>query len=319
MVFILILPGKLNNYQLTIVNVSIIYFIACMAYTVMLGMGGIMSMSNITFMGLGAFFTANLAKTFGLPTVLAGILAVAATALIAYILSIGLVRLSGFYFVFGTIGLCNMMATVFLNFRPLSNGADGISGVPKLSVFGFEFRELKHWCLLLSLIAFVGALIVARIRKSSLGRSLMSIRDDAVAASTLGVNVDRTKRIAFTIGATFSAVAGMLIAFHNGVVSASLFTFNVQQNMLMMVMLGGVNSTVGAMGGAFLVQLMPEVLRPIQEYLRLVQGILLILLMIFMPMGIAGLVQSAWGKMVRVFNKKKGGVEVGEHEENSGS
>lgn len=303
---ILFVPGRLNNYQLTIVNSAIIYFISIMGYTIMLGMGGMMPMATVTFMGFDAFFTAQLAKNFGLPTLLAGVLAVAAATLIAYILSVMLVRLSGYYFVFGTIGLCNMMATVFQNFKPLSNGADGINGIPKLTVFGFQFRRLSDWCILLSVVALAVALIVARIRKSSLGRSLMSIRDNAVAAETLGVNIHRTKRIAFTVGSMLSALSGMLVAYHNGVVSASLFTFNVQQNLLMMVMLGGVNSTVGALGGAFLVQLMPEVLRPIQEYMRLIQGIMLILLMIFMPMGIAGIVSSAWAKIKRSFVKKGG-------------
>lgn len=307
---ILFLPGRLNNYQLTIVNSAIIYFISIMGYTIMLGMGGMMPMATVTFMGFGAFFTAQLAKNFGLPTLLAGVLAVAAATLIAFILSIMLVRLSGYYFVFGTIGLCNMMATVFQNFKPLSNGADGINGIPKLTVFGFQFKSLSDWCILLSCIALVIALIVSRIRSSSLGRSLMSIRDNTVAAETLGVNIHRTKRIAFTVGSMFSALAGMLVAYHNGVVSASLFTFNVQQNLLMMVMLGGVNSTVGALGGAFLVQLMPEVLRPIQEYMRLIQGIMLILLMIFMPMGIAGIVSSAWAKLKRRL-AKKGGADNG--------
>lgn len=316
---ILIIPGQLNNYHLTIIDTAIIYFIASMSYTVMLGMGGMMFMATVTFMGLGAFFTAQLAKNFGLPTVLAGVVAVAAASLVAYILSIMLVRLSGFYFVFGTIGLCNMMSTVFLSFKPLTGGADGISGIPKLNLFGFEFRKLSDWSLLLTILALLVVVIVSRIRKSSLGRSLMSIRDNPVTAETLGVNILRTKRIAFTIGCSFAALAGMLIAFHNGVVSASLFTFEVQQNLLMMVMLGGVNSTAGALGGAFLVQLMPEILRPIREYLRLVQGILLILLMIYMPMGLAGIVQSAWKKLIRRFNKKKGGLGIGENAENSDS
>ncbi len=311
LIVLLLLPGQLNNYQLTIVDSAIIYFIASLSYTVMLGMGGMMSMATVTFMGLGAFFTAQLAKNWGLPTPLAGLLAVLATAAIAYILSIMLVRLEGYYFVFGTIGLCNMMSTVFQNFKPLSNGADGINGIPKLNLFGFTFRNLSDWCLLLVVLAVILAIGVSRVRKSALGRSLMSIRDNPVTAQTLGVNVLRTKRIAFTIGAFLSATAGMLVAFHNGVVSASLFTFNVQQSLLMMVMLGGVNSTFGALGGAFLVQLMPEVLRPIQQYLRLVQGILLILLMIFMPMGIAGLLQSAWKKISKSIQKRKGGLNVG--------
>jgi branched-chain amino acid transport system permease protein len=316
---ILIVSGRLNNYQLTIIDNAIIYFIASMSYTVMLGMGGMMFMATVTFMGLSAFFTAQLAKNYGFPTVLAGIMAVALTTFIAYILSIMLVRLSGFYFVFGTIGLCNMMATVFLSFKPLTGGADGISGIPKLKILGYEFRKLSDWSLLLAILALIVVIIVSQIRKSSLGRSLMSIRDNPVTAETLGVNILSTKRIAFTIGCSFAALAGMLIAFHNGVVSATLFTFEVQQNLLMMVMLGGVNSTIGALGGAFLVQLMPEVLRPIREYLRLVQGILLILLMIYMPMGIAGVVQSAWKKVIRRLKKKKGGPEIGENTEHSES
>ena len=321
LLIILIIPKKLNNYQLTITNLAIIYFISSLGYTIMLGMGGMMPMATVTFMGLGAFFTAQLAKNFGLPTILAGVVAVIATSIIAYILSIMLVRLSGFYFVFGTIGLCNMMATVFQNFKPLTNGADGISGIPKLIIFGHEVRKLSDWAVLLVILAFIAAIIVSRIRKSSLGRSLMSVRDNPITAETLGVNILRTKRIAFTLGSAFSALAGMCIAFHNGVVSASLFTFNVQQSLLMMVMLGGVNSTFGALGGAFLVQMMPEVLRPIQEYLRLVQGIFLILLMIFMPMGIAGIIQSVWKRLSRRLNKKKGALDVESEEiaENSGS
>ncbi|MBC8535142.1 branched-chain amino acid ABC transporter permease [Feifania hominis] len=315
---IVLLSKQCNNYQLTIVNSAIIYFISAMGYTVMLGMGGMMPMATVTFMGFGAFFTAQLSKNFGLPTPLAGLLAVAGATLIAYILSIMLVRLSSYYFVFGTIGLCNMMATVFQNYKPLTNGADGINGIPKLELFGFQFRSLSDWCLLLSGIALIIMFIVSRIRKSSLGRSLMSIRDNAVAAETLGVNIRRTKRIAFTIGSMFSAIAGMLVAYHNGVVSASLFTFNVQQNLLMMVMLGGINSTVGALGGAFLIQFMPEMLRPIQEYMRLIQGIMLILLMIFMPMGIHGLIKTAYEKLKGKIMVKKEVSRV-ESEERTGA
>jgi branched-chain amino acid transport system permease protein len=318
LILIFIVPGKLNNYHLTIINMAIIYFIAALEITIMLGMGGSLPLSTVSFIGMSAFFTAQLAKYFGLPTVWAGVLSVAATSLIAYILSIMLVRLTGFYFVFGTLGLSSMMATIFQNYKPLTGGADGISGIPKLNLFGFEFKELSDWFVLLALIAFIAAFITERIRKSSLGRGLMSIRDNPIAAQTLGIDILRTKRIAFTIGATFAALAGTLIAFHNGVVSSSLFTNIVQINLLTMVFLGGVDSTFGALGGAFIVQLLPEVLRPIQDYLRLVYGVLLILLMIFMPMGINGIIKSSLAKIKRYFAKKKGGLEVGETGENPG-
>jgi branched-chain amino acid transport system permease protein len=317
LILIFIVPGKLNNYHLTIINIAVIYFIAALGITIMLGMGGSLPLNTVSFMGMGAFFTAQLAKYYGLPTIWAGVLSVAAVSVIAYILSIMLVRLTGYYFVFGTLGFNSMMATVFQNYRPLTGGADGISGIPKLNLFGFEFKALSDWFVLLALIAFIVAVITERIRRSSLGRALMSIRDNPVAAQTLGVDILRTKRIAFTIGSAFAALAGTLTAFHNGTVSASLFTNTVQINLLTMIFLGGVDSTFGALGGAFLVQIMPEVLRPIQEYLRLVRGVLLILLMIFMPMGISGIVKSAWARVKMLLTKKRGGPEVGEAGENT--
>ncbi len=310
-VLIILAPQGLNNYYLTVINSSLIYFISCMGYTIMMGMGGMMPMATVTFMGFAAFFTARLSRDMGLNTILAGFLGFLGSTLIAYILSLMLVRLEGNYFVMGTIGLCNMMATVFNNYIPLSNGADGISGIPKLTVFGFQFVKLKHWFILLAFTALFIALGVERIRSSNLGRSLMSIRDNPVAAQTLGVDIRKTKRVAVTIGAALAALAGVLVGYHNRVVSAGLFTYNVQQNMLIMVMLGGINSSVGALAGAMMVGFMPEFLRPILEYMRLVQGIILILLMVFMPMGIAGICNDLWKKMKTgtLFKKEEGAAD----------
>lgn len=312
----LVLSGNLNNYQLTVVNSALLYFIAASAITLMLGMGGNMSMCNITFVGMSAFFTARLSKDFGLNTVLAGLIAIAATSLIAYVLSFMMVRLTGYYFFFGTVGFCNMMATVFQNFKPLSNGPDGINGIPDLVLFGYQFKKMKDWCPLLIIVSILVILLIERIRKSSLGRSLMSIRDNPVAAQTLGVNLLRTKRIAFTIGAALAALSGTLMAYHNGVVSSLLFTGNVEQKLLMMVVLGGVNSTTGTLLGAFIMQLMPEVLRPVLEYTRLIQGILLVLMMIYMPMGIDGMFKSTISIWKQKRAEKKGGCADGA-EENS--
>jgi branched-chain amino acid transport system permease protein len=133
----------------------------------------------------------------------------------------------------------------------------------------------------------------------------MAIRDSEVAALTLGVDVYRTKIIGFTISGALAGFSGALYALHNGVVSASLFTFDVQLSLLMMVMLGGVQHASGALIGAFLVKVLPELSRVLDKYLNTFYGIMIILLMIFMPMGITGIYDMVYKTVSRKLKKRR--------------
>ena len=149
------------------------------------------------------------------------------------------------------------------------------------------------------------AFIVERIRRSKLGRSLASIRDNDVAAMTLGVNVYKTKVIAFTIACTLAALAGALYAMHSNYVSADMFTYERSTSYIIMAMLGGVNNTFGVFFGSLLVTMLPEWLREIQGYLQLCYGIGIILLMVFMPDGLAGLFKMLFAKLEKKLLGKK--------------
>ncbi len=295
----IIVSRRLNSYFMTLINTALIYFLCVSGHSVLLGMGGQLSMCSVTFMGLGGFLAAQLATTYGLPVFFALILGVVVTTILGWLLGLVLMRLKSGFFVFGTIGLLQIGSTIFTNFRPLSGGPDGIFGLPELSLFGFTIQTMQAWMVLLMFITIFAILLISRIRSSSLGRSLMAVRDDEIAAYTLGVNVYRTKVIGFTISCALGGLAGGLLAFHNGVVSGSMFTFNTQLQFIIMTMLGGVNSTIGTLFGTFLVIALPELMRPLANYMTLIYGITVIVLMIFLPMGLGGLVESLYKKAIR--------------------
>ena len=168
-------------------------------------------------------------------------------------------------------------------------GPNGINGIPTLSIGNFVFDTDIKWLYLLIITTVLGYIIVERIRNTKLGRSLASIRDNETAALTLGVNVYMTKVFAFTIQAVFCGCAGALYAMQHGFISADLFTFSNATLVVIMLMMGGMNHTVGAIIGALLVSILPEAFRGLKDYLQLAYGIVIILLMVFMPSGIAGM------------------------------
>jgi len=297
--FAIVIPNTMNPYAMTVVNSALGYFIGALGISLMLGMGGQMSFATISFMGVGAFTTVQFSKTFGMNTVLAMLLSTLIVMALSGLLGLILFRLSGAYFTFATIGLVQIIFNILVAYKPFSGGGDGITGIPKLSFLGITFNNLYTWFYLFLAVSVTCGLIVERIRHSALGRSLASIRDNEIAAQTLGVDVYRVKIIAFIIAGGFAGISGSLIAYHNASISAFLFSYNTSTTLVVMVMLGGVNSTTGTFLGSLLVTMLPEWLRFLDKYLRFIYGIGIILLMIFMPQGLAGIYGALKSKLRR--------------------
>lgn len=312
---VLILPRYLTNYHLLVLNNTIIYFIAALGITLLLGMCGQMSFSAVSFMGLAGFLAAQLSKTYGLPSMAAAVLAVFMSTAAANLIGRALMRLTGSYFTFATIGLVSIFSTLFLNWKWLCSTADGISGVPKLDLIFFTVRTKQQWFYVLAAVALACGLVVERIRKTYLGRAAASVRDNEIVACTLGVDVYKTKVTCFTLAGALASISGVMLVFHNSYAVESMFTYDMSVTFILMVMLGGVNSTLGTLLGSFLMTLLPEFLRSFQEYLRLFYGIGIILLMIFMPMGLAGVFET-W---TRRWKKRRRKEEDGHDGEQTGS
>lgn len=311
---LIVASNSMSNYILIVINNALIYFICALGLSLLLGMSGQMSFASTMFMGLAGFVASLLSKDYGMDTLLAALIAIVITAILAFVFGLALVKLKGSYFTFATIGLAQIGSSLFLNWKWLSGGTDGRLGVPKLTIFKEEISGNQEWLIVLVVVAILAALVVERIRKTTLGRSAASARDNTIVAQTMGVNVYRTKLTCFVIASVFSATAGVLCTYMNRYAVESLFSYNLSVNYVLMVMLGGVNSTFGALLGSMVVTLMPEIFRSLDAYLRLIYGVMIILLMIFMPTGIVGLVDSQVKRIRRKLKSKKSEKGAVKHE-----
>lgn len=295
---------NLKNSQVNIINCAFIFFFAVSGMYLLLGLGGLMTMHAITFMGFSAFVTGFLNTKLGLPIMLAMLCGVAATTLLGFIVGAPLLRLDGRALMFGTMGIIYIGTSIFQNWFEFTGGPNGTSGIEKLVIFGHKFGTFKDWFVMLAIFAVLIILLMRRIKNTSFGRSLMAIRDDATAAQCMGVNVYRTKVIAFVLASVLTGVGGALYAAHNGTISASLFGFATQTKFLIMLMLGGVMSPVGTLFGCILVNYLPEIARAAASYLNMLYGAMIVLMMIFMPMGLAGIGRDFTSKIRHKLKKK---------------
>lgn len=293
-----------SAYTMMVVDIALIYSLIAYGISVLLGMGGDLSFAGVAFMGGGSFFLANMTTGrlgFSIHPVLAFFLIIPVFAVISFLIGLILMRLKSTFFTFSTIALVQMAFTFYNNYKPLFGGADGVSGIPWLTLFGTRIANYYQWLPILLTISVVCGLFVERIRSTQLGRSLASCRDNETAARILGVNVYLTRVIGFTIAGVLSALAGGLYALLTKFASADMFTYASSTKYIIMSMLGGVQSTVGVFFGAVIVQIIPQVLKAFDKYLQLFWGISIVLLMIFMPEGLAGIV-----KMISEKIRKKG-------------
>lgn len=306
--FSLIVTFKMNNYTVLVVNMALINMITAYGLSIMLGMCGQLVFSGVAFMGIGAYLTANLCSGrlgFVVPGSAAMAVTVALTGVIAWGTGILFLRLKSSFCTFATLGFVQVLYTLFLNYEPAFGGPKGIPEIRTLSVGSFVFDSYKKWYFLLLAFVLLTACLVERIRRTSLGRSLASIRDNEIAAQTLGVNIYRTRVIAFMIAGALAGLSGSLLAQHNRFISGDQFSFAKSTTIVIMSMLGGINSTPGIFVGALIVTFLPEVLRGLDNYLMFIYGIAVIVMMIFMPMGIGGAVSDFFKNMRRRKHMKR--------------
>lgn len=299
---IIIIYNFVGGHSLRIVNISLIYAIVALGLVVMLGMTGMLSFAGVSFMGIGAYVVANFCtgrQAVEMGSLPALLLAILVSGIVGCLLGAALLRLNGNFFTFATIALVQIFQTLFINYVPLFGGSSGISGIPTFTVGVYQVKGYEQWFIFVAVIVGVVALLVERMGRTRVGRALYSIRDDEIVANSLGINVYRTKLIAFVIQAMLGGLAGGLYAMQNSYIGSDIFTWVKATSIVIMAMVGGINSSLGTILGAIIVTALPEIFRDFQQYLRLIYGIAIILLMVFMPsgiMGIGGTVKNAVGK-----------------------
>lgn len=303
----LAIPAFSSSYMLRVFNVALITYLCVLSVYVLLGICGQNSFAQAGLWGVGAYLTANVVLKLGYSSLAAFVVSVVGTAIFAFILGFAFFRLRQYYFTFASVGLMTILNGLFMNWTEFTGGALGMSDIPVFSIGGISAdTEIGKYIMILP-VCVIASLLMKVLFHSSLGRSFMAIRDNEMAANCLGVNSLLTKSIAFAISGALCGAAGALFAFLTGYLSYQSFTYQQSTMYLIMIMLGGTASPTGAIIGTLIISLLQEWVRPLQNYMQLIYGAGIMILMIVQPEGILGGGKALYEKYV---NRKKAYTSV---------
>lgn len=278
-----------SNYQLGIAHQALIFVILAVGYDVLLGFTGLLSFGHIGLFAIGAYTSAILVMSTGAPFLVGLAGAAVLTGLIGLLFSIPALRIKGHSLTLLTLALGEVIRLVIRSMDWLTNGASGISGIPRPEILGISFRQAMPLYYLLLFFAVLAILFVWRLRSSRFGRSFMAVRDAEIGAEVCGVNVSAMKMMAFAVSAVFAGVAGSLYAHTMRFISPEFFSLGLTIILLAMVLIGGRGTIIGPVIGAALLITLPELLRFVKEYYLLTFGIAIWFCVVALPEGLAGL------------------------------
>ena len=271
--------NSIDPYSMQIlVNIGIGIILA-LGLNIIVGLTGQLSLGHAAFMSVGAFAGALLTIKTGMPFSLTILLSGLITAAVAAAIGWPILRLTGDYLAICTLGFAEIVKVVFLNLD-ITNRALGLTVPTPNSTLPMPLIVLIVVCLTIIASAF--------IQNSRFGRALKAIRDDEIAAESMGINIARYKVQSFAVSAFMAGTGGCLYGHFLGYINPSDFGFLKSIDMLSMIVLGGLGSIPGAVFGASLLSAAPEFLRFMSQYRMLVYGALLVFLMVFRPNGLLG-------------------------------
>ncbi|GAA1602405.1 MULTISPECIES: branched-chain amino acid ABC transporter permease [Kribbella] len=297
-----------SDANMSIANQVLIFSATAMGLNIVVGLAGLLDLGYIAFLGAGSYTAAVLSQSafatvnWKPPFLVVVLIGACVSAILGLIIGTPTLRVSGDYLAIVTLGFGEIfrftMGNLDGNNGPnLTNGPNGVPGIPDLKVGGFNFgtdhtvagidlgRFSNYYFLLLVLIGFV-ILVFARLNNSRIGRGWVAIREDEKAAEAMGVNVFGLKLLAFAIGAFLAGLAGTIKAHQDAAVSPDQYQFLESAFLLAAIVLGGMGTIAGVLLGATILKLLPEKLRFFQEYRLLMFGLLLVLMMRFRPEGL---------------------------------
>jgi len=236
---------------------------------------GLLAMANAAFMGLGAYTASLLTMDAGAPFPVAVLAGVALPTVVALIVGLPTLRLSGVYLAMATLGFGEVVRIALLNADSLTGGALGLSGIPQLT---------QWWHVVLAILVVL--LVLRQLRRSRIGRALEAIKEDQVAASLMGVDVMAHKMLAFALGAAIAGLAGALSAHLSSYIGPGEFGFDRGVDILTMTIFGGIGGLTGPVLGAAVITVLPELLRSFRDYRTMINGAILVLVVLFLPKGL---------------------------------
>ena len=289
-----------NPYHLHTLIMAGIFAVLALSLNLLLGYTGQLSLGHAAFFGIGAYASALLTVKLEWSPWLGLLVAIAVPGLAGWVIGRLALKIRGAYFVLLTISFAGVVSLVSVNWMELTNGPLGIPGVPAVEVaipgvIEVSLLRKTHYYYLVLAAVVACYLVCAAVVRSRVGRALVALRENETLAESIGVNVTHYLVLATVISAAMAGLGGGLYAHYTRFVSPEVFLFTYTVTMVIMVVAGGKGTLLGPVVGAVLFTALPEVLRAATswQWQMLLYGILLILVLFFMPQGIVPAL-SAW-------------------------
>ncbi|WP_323020887.1 branched-chain amino acid ABC transporter permease [Pararhodobacter sp.] len=295
---LLALPWVIDSFYLGEMTNVLIWAVAGLGLMLLTGQTGQVSLGHSAFMAMGAYSCVNFME-LGLPFLAAFLLAGVFTGIIGGIIAIPALRLHGVYLAIFTLALSILMDDLIVILSPWTGGVNGYFA-PEIWIFGIEINRWaapETWYYLALGTALMVTFFYRNLLRSPLGRSFAAVRDSEISAQAMGVDVARTKTLAFGLSCAFAGLGGALMGLFAGAFNNETFNFLISIQLLMAIIIGGLGFIHGAFLGAIVIAFLPQLLSIVTDQLGStsipgletgVFGMILIAFILFEPMGLYG-------------------------------
>ena len=296
---LLLLPFAMrNNFMMDVAVRVLLAAVAAVGLNLLMGFAGQVSIGHAAFIALGAYGSGIATSRFGWPPVLALVAAAAGASAVAWLIAKPILRLKGHSLTMATLGLGVIANIVLINEVAWTGGPDGMP-VPPLQAGGLALTSVGQWYAVAAVVLYLAIAGSLNLYDSPAGRALRGLNGSEVAARVMGVDVASFKVRAFVLSAFLAAVSGSLTAHYLSFVSPSMASFTHSVELATMVVLGGMASTYGAVLGAVVLTVLPQLLGGLQGYEMMLFGLILMLTMIFLPKGLVPSLEDRLRRGVR--------------------
>lgn len=297
-----------NEYRLFVINRGLIHAILASGLVFLTGFAGQISLGQAGFYAIGAYTSAILSTTYGVPIPLSVVAGVAFSILAGLLVSIPSFKLKAFFLSLVTIAFGLIVHRLIVNMQGLTGGTNGFFGIPPMRVGGAMFTSNMHYYLFLLVLA--GTVVAMyHIKRSHLGRAMFAINDDEVAAESCGVSARKAKVFAFAFSGALAGLAGALYAHFAGFLTPEPFVFFESSKFVGMAVVGGLRHLWGGVIGGIGLTLLPELLRfPYagwENYYLLFAATITILFVVFLPRGLGDLASKALNRLWKAEGKTR--------------
>lgn len=288
-VLLVALPWLLpSNYYLNVLVFAGINVLLALGLNLVMGYTGQVSLGHAGFYGLGAYASGVLTTKYGFNPWAALLTAMLLTAVVSAFIGVITLRLQGYFLSMATLGFGIILHILFVELAGLTGGPSGLTGIPSLGIGTFVLRgDLMYYYFTWGLVCLV-LLGAVHLVDSRFGRALRAIQGDEIAASLAGIDTLGAKVQVFVVAACLASVAGSIYAHYVSVLSPDSFGFMFSIELVVMVVIGGAGSIWGGMIGALILTVLPEFLRSLRDYDVLAFGLIVVLIVMFLPRGLAG-------------------------------